>query len=1316
MINQLIFSIQVIVTGPPSQIVLPISVEILPALPSFKNDVLTVNASVSVNKIPLPLSDAIFNALDTIIGSKIENFFDDDRELKTLLNFGNDYQELITNWKYDASNDQSTINVKLYRPLTPLISVNQPLWITREISPPVIDDLHVIYSPSVGQKVYLRPPNLNVQTLNNSNRGVDTVTFRSLFTSSFFNSVSQTDPVINQWYTDNINSSELNVDYSDYRNFVFYSSAESRLIAFKNKLTLIENINSLIYSNSSSLAGTGSANITGTLSYPALQTLASEKTDLIRSFDGYEQFLYFNSASAYSSSLTTNDWDDQLYFHTDATWPKITGSIVSINTATNTGDVGSMSPNPTSLESNHSWYQNQVWIAQQYDKFNSDYLGNNLPEYIVNDANSEEFVRFFDLIAHQFDLIKLYIDHMTNIWDRQNDSELGLSADLVWNIAKSFGIDLPNQYAINNLVDYTIGQTGTVSPKVYHQIAAETWKRFLHNQIFLMKTKGTKTSLRALSNVYGILPTTLQIRETSTPSFAYTTGTFEVFEEQSNVLNFGGSEFVTLPWSSSALTTNTLELRFNTTSSVSGVLLNGENAWALTVNPLTGSWARVTLISGSTPTISSSYLPLLDGNFYNLMLRYNASGMQLQVKRAEADKMVYESSTQESSAKVTNVWFNPYRIHLGGSGSFFGAKFNGNIDEFRTWGETLTDTTFNNHVRYSGMYNGNTQTSSRDSLYIRLSFNIPVNLGSAPFTLTNESPYIRKSGVTGSLSSFVATGFPNTPNYPKSMTAVVRQVLRYTLNSGGSQFTTNKITIAAPPVLRYVNIDGSGSLVPVLSPVQSMVSYQSKKKNIIAANNTIGFFFSLADAINDSMIRSVGNVNIQDFIGDPADVYNRNYSVLDTLNTLYWTSYAYNYNINSFVDFVDNLLEPLFEQAKKLIPARAHLLSGIVHEPHILERAKTKNYPPGISAGTNTRNTKDTLNLQAQVIDYEPNEPVATYNTLDACFSSLTSSLHVSAINPQYSTTLYTTQSISVKSEYDTYTTTLSAVPSSSIRFRVHYYDDSTNLQAFISGVLSAYGVGNIFQLTPTQLSLLNGQIQAYKSPSTININSIYDATKKTYETYVTSSGIVNEILPYTNFISDIASYTYFNDSLSRVGINGYTQVRYKQEILTNRGNWIPGTAYSRNDFVLQVSSSLSSADTGNGNEFVCVTSNANFISYLPPYVDTANWRAQSYVNQSTLLIKKAILVNNQVSLAPTGSSQPGVFGYQPQHFRFTRDNRTRVLRGLWLGCSQDITTTSDGKPPVEEFRSVGDILVVRNSNDPIQPTDNQTGPILDVT
>jgi hypothetical protein len=1263
----------------------PIDITVNPVPPEYGTGAFRIASTLDITPIFIPLKDATLAETSRLIGNKIETFFDDTRELKTLVNFGNDFQTLITDWAYSGSQTED-IRVKLYQSLPDEVNEKTTVWISRELASPVIDKLFVTFTPTVAPKVYLRPANKSIDVAGLSGAKVNNASMATLLSSSSFDVLRPSDRVVEEWFTDDVNSTELNIDYTDFSNFVFFGSAESRLDAFVQKLRTLEVGDATLTRGSASLTGTGSAFITGSMAYSTLQSIATQRLDVIRSFDAFERFLYYGSGSAYSASVL-----DTQYYRSDATYPKVAGI-------------------PVPLASASIWYSEMTAIASAYDAQNHHALTNSLPKYVLDDAESDEFVTLVKLMGHQFDTLKGYIDNMRVIYDRNSDSRKGISPDIAWNVGESFGVNMPNQYAIKTLVDYTVGELGSVSPTVYRDAAAETWKRFLHNQIFLMKTKGTKTSLRTLANSYGILPTLLQIRESVTPGVGEPTNTFEVYEEQTNALSLTSGSYLTIPWTTASVSASTLEVRFSTMdSSGTRILVQGGNAWSLAVQPLSGSWGRVLLQSASVPKLSSSFMQLYSGDFYSTMVRYSPSGMELFVKRAEHDDIVEESHTVEASASVAPMWYVPSAISLGASSSVMGTPITGLVDEFRTWGEFISESVFDLHVKYPGLYNGNTIVSARDVLYTRLSFNKPTNLGaSATASLVNESPYARRAGTMW--GSVLARGFANVPAYPNSMTVISRDVLRYTPNAGGNNFSTNKVIVGDAPVLRYL----SGSTVPVLSHNKSIVPLSVKRERPLN-NNVVGFYFSLTDAINDSIIRTIGNIDLQNLIGDPSDQYSENYAALTALNKLYWENYAYAYNVNSFVDFVKNLLDPLFKQARELIPARAKLLSGIVHEPHILERSKVTVRPLEVSAGTLTRREKkETHNLEAVPVYTNPTTADSTFNTL-ATVVSVTDDAQSLATVGYYETKVQTEDFATPVASYATYTGTITPKDTSLELSSVSLVlDDSTNLLALKRNLLSQYGVSSSIQLSAAQLAEFLRRVQQYKTP--INIREgMQGATEALSGSETSNYNVATVVYPYSNF-DKLESRFYFANANGVVLVPQIQYTRVNQAIIRNRGTWVPGTVYLRDDYIIQSGSTDSAAVTGDNHEFVCITMQSPFLSVLPPYLDTKNWKAMTYKPIRAIVPRKAIVVSGSVSIAPTGSTMPAATGYRPEHYKFSRDYRLGIIRHQWVGCVQTSATTTDGHDPVEITHSSGDSLIVRNPSAPIQSSTNQGGPILDVT
>ena len=85
-------------------------------------------------------------------------------------------------------------------------------------------------------------------------------------------------------------SIEVNVDYTDYNNFVFFGSAYQRLYNFYNKAKEIEDYTNLISTYTPLSASTPSL-------VTEINQLSSSINTVISQFDGYEHYLYFESSS-----------------------------------------------------------------------------------------------------------------------------------------------------------------------------------------------------------------------------------------------------------------------------------------------------------------------------------------------------------------------------------------------------------------------------------------------------------------------------------------------------------------------------------------------------------------------------------------------------------------------------------------------------------------------------------------------------------------------------------------------------------------------------------------------------------------------------------------------------------------------------------------------------------------------------------------------------------------------------------------------------------------------------------------------------------
>ena len=297
-----------------------------------------------------------------------------------------------------------------------------------------------------------------------------------------------------------------------------------RLAAFKQKLQEIERLESLRTQFETNYATTSSAAIVFLQEKSAEYSV--QKENIIRAFDRYEQYLFFTpsgSNTPYSASFDYVDGGTE--YNSLGYWPK-SGSVLW----------------PANSEVATNWYETQLAIAQRYDEFNENNLVNTIPTYLREDHESSPYLTFVSMIGQLFDNIKLYIDQFPYIYSRNLNPNEELSKDLISEIAQSIGFKLPTVDSVYNLTDNILG-TNESTPR--RDLAAEIYKRLLHNLPFFAKAKGTKTALETLLKTFGITSQLLTVRETGTP----TSSSYRVFDEYTTGLDFDETNisYVQLP-------------------------------------------------------------------------------------------------------------------------------------------------------------------------------------------------------------------------------------------------------------------------------------------------------------------------------------------------------------------------------------------------------------------------------------------------------------------------------------------------------------------------------------------------------------------------------------------------------------------------------------------------------------------------------------------------------------------------------------------------------------------------------------------------
>ena len=105
-------------------------------------------------------------------------------------------------------------------------------------------------------------------------------------------------------------------------------------------------------------------------------------------------------------------------------------------------------------------------------------------------------------------------------------------------------------------------------------------------------------------------------------------------------------------------------------------------------------------------------------------------------------------------------------------------------------------------------------------------------------------------------------------------------------------------------------------------------------------SNKVGIWFSPTDVINNDIINSVGDLNFDNYLGDPRDREEQSYRGLGYVANNYWKKYTAPNNFWDYIRLIKYYDQSLFPQLRKLIPARAKPDIGVMIEPNIFERPK----------------------------------------------------------------------------------------------------------------------------------------------------------------------------------------------------------------------------------------------------------------------------------------------------------------------------------------------------------------------------------------
>jgi hypothetical protein len=932
-----------------------------------------------------------------------DNIFD-----SFVLNFGLNETFQIVNAKFRVNTFDTDyeIVIKLYAPLPSRYGEKSKVWISEEIMTPVLDSINLIPKHSVTTFNTLAAPNFELEEYDGGSVATSYKNWSDLLSSN----LQTSQQLIDAQFSGSLSGIKLNINYRLFDNHIHYGSAVERVKNFKYKLDLIEYFSDQIQTVSEINGG----NIVQT----NLSDLYIKRNRVVSGFDDFEKYLFFESTGS------------KLYTHYDSStgsvdpWPKtepvqLNWQDAYIQWSTLAAQWNNVNQNnladpytyfaiqvKTNSAAGVVYYNNLIELAEIYDRYNIHRLKNTIPAHVQDVEGGDEYVLFIDMLGQHFDILWSYISALTSIHTREEHPKDGMPNDLLFHVAQSLGFNLLNGKSASDLWKYALNvdENGVALQSDVAQITSlsdsestkEIWKRIVNNLPYILKTKGTSRSIKAMLTCFGIPSTVLTIKEYGGPSSFtdndhYPEYIHDVFHYAWNSNTATGSLNLPIAQYKNSqkewVPANTLELRFKTDNNYS----YGVNTYYNILSIASGSIGDVYNLVLTKDTnddnegsvilfnrltgaaVSASNLEIFDNSWHTVAITSENGTGSLSIA-----KSLYGNSIYVKSASINNGFVNSFP----NSGSSYIAlasgsrtitsttlpngsvvatlsKFYGHYQELRLWSGSLTQATIAEHAASPNTYTfnvdrtelttGEEASKPYDHLFQRYTLSTKkINSGSF------YQPSAHPNQVLNSGSLFY-TGFDKSG----SITFEGFEETYYTPSPslGGSSLYSNKI-----------RIESSSLDVNARLNTKTRIEKSSFDRYAVDSNR-LGVYFSPQTAINEDIYNQLGYFEIDDYIGAPDDLYKDNYTSLTNFAIQYWKKYE---NRNDFEQYFRALQIydfTIFKYIKRLIPHRANVIVGLVVEPNVLERSKVKiiNKP-----------TIQDLKHDAHLDPYYP-EPIADY-------------------------------------------------------------------------------------------------------------------------------------------------------------------------------------------------------------------------------------------------------------------------------------------------------------------------------------------------
>jgi hypothetical protein len=416
----------------------------------------------------------------------------------------------------------------------------------------------------------------------------------------------------------------------------------------------------------------------------------------------------------------------------------------------------------------------------------------------------------------------------------------------------------------------------------------------------------------------------------------------------------------------------TVEFRFKTNYQ------NSQSLFITSQNPMDGAQARsgVFLIpskSAGEPDTEYAYvkyfsadtnadttyksgslgkLPILDNDWWNLALVNDDEGKKIKLICQKAPDHAHGNITHRDSIEID--YLDTDQSYGWGHGAVdewsFGHKeaiwndmysgsadensivahhlldfFSGSLQELRFWANELDDNSIDLHSKSPTSIYGNSYSGSFEDLVLRLPLgtdnNIDHNTASIN-TFTSTHPDQTKTGIS-TQTVYMSGSFEWEEEHE---TYFVQ-----TPNSFGLRSISNKIRIE------------DNTVNGMLDPADSQESSSADTNPIDLADLYVSV--SPQDDLDLDIGLQFGDINMDNYVGDPREARSTAYSQLRKLRDDYFKKFNGVQKIQAYVKTLRYINTALFQQIDSMLPARGTNVVGMMIKPTLLERSKVALEP-----------------------------------------------------------------------------------------------------------------------------------------------------------------------------------------------------------------------------------------------------------------------------------------------------------------------------------------------------------------------------------